>query len=266
MEKPTLKQIIRYRLDNFMSKGGKAIFTSLFLFFIATLVLVMIVRSLIMSTGVNAQHEGDWFHHLYIAFLEMTDPGNMAQDIDSSPLYKIPSILAGLAGIILLSMLIGFITTVLVKKLEDLRKGHSKVIEEGHSLILGWSDQRVVEILKELIMANESEDDPAVVILADKPKEEMDDYLNLALPESERANTRIVTRSGSTSSLINLQIAAVDSCRRKPKHRCRNFRQNVSRDRARQLYASHLRRGCQRCFSKDHRANQPLSRALCRLQ
>lgn len=213
MEKPTLKQIIRYRLDSFMSKGGVAIFTSLFLCFIVTLILVMLVRTIIIATGVPAQHEGDWFHHLYIAFLEMTDPGNMAQDIDSSPLYKIPSIFAGLAGIILLSMLIGFITTALVKKLEDLRKGHSKVIEEGHSLILGWSDQRVLEILKELIMANESEDNPAVVILAEKPKEEMDDFLNLALPESIRANTRIVTRSGSTSSLINLQVASVDTCR-----------------------------------------------------
>jgi len=213
MEKPTLRQIVRYKVDNFMAKGGKSIFTSLFVMFVLSLVLIMALRAVIMAFGLDAQHEGGWLRHLYITFLEMTDPGNMAQDITSSPFYKIPAILSGIAGIILLSMLIGFITTALVQQLENLRKGHSKVIEEGHSLILGWSDQRVIEILRELIMANESEDDPAVVILADKPKEEMDDYLNLALPDSQRLNTRIVTRSGSTSSLINLQVAAVDTCR-----------------------------------------------------
>lgn len=213
MEKPTFKQIVRYRVDNFMAKGGKSIFLSLFVMFVLSLVLIMALRAVIMTFGMDAQHEGSWLRHLYITFLEMTDPGNMAQDISSSPFYKIPGILAGIVGIILLSMLIGFITTALVQQLENLRKGHSKVIEEGHSLILGWSEQRVVEILRELIMANESEDDPAVVILADMPKEEMDDFLNLALPESERLNTRIITRSGSTSSLINLQVVAVDTCR-----------------------------------------------------
>jgi len=213
MPKPTIKQILRYRLDNFMSQGGKSIFISLFVCFIAALIFVMALRSVIMTIGPEAQHEGNWFHHLYISFLEMTDPGNMAQDIRSSALYKIPAIVAGILGIILLSMLIGFITTTLAQKLDDLRKGHSKVIEKGHTLILGWNEQRIVEILRELIMANESEGDPSVVILSQEPKEEMDDYLNLALPESERLNTRVVTRSGSTSSLINLKIAAVETCR-----------------------------------------------------
>jgi len=92
-----------------------------------------------------------------------------------------------------------------------LRKGHSKVIENEHTLILGWDDQRIVEILKELVMANESEDNPSAVILADKDKEEMDDYLTLIFPDTQ--NTRVVTRSGSPSSLTNLKIAAVDKCR-----------------------------------------------------
>ncbi len=49
------------------------------------------------------------------------------------------------------------------------------------------------------------------MILADKDKEEMDDYLTLILPDTQ--NTRVVTRSSSPSSLTNLKIAAVDKCR-----------------------------------------------------
>lgn len=209
-----MSQVLRYKFDNFMSKGGKSIFLSLFVCFMTALGVVTVIRSIVhWLWPQDVQHEGGFFHQLYISFLEMTDPGNMAQDIDSSPWYKIPAIVAGLAGIVLLSMLIGFITTALVQKLEDLRKGRSKVIEDDHTLILGWSEQRIVEILRELVLANESEDNPAAVILADIPKEEMDDFLALALPVPERLNTRVVTRSGSTSSVTNLHIASVEGCR-----------------------------------------------------
>ncbi|MEL7335330.1 MAG: hypothetical protein AAFN70_03900, partial [Planctomycetota bacterium] len=86
--------------------------------------------------------------------------------------------------------------------------GHSRVIEEGHTLILGWNE-RVVEILRELIIANESERDACVVILSSVDKEEMDDYLALHLRNTK--TTRIVTRSGSESSLVNLEIASVST-------------------------------------------------------
>ena len=69
------------------------------------------------------------------------------------------------------SALIAFITTALDQKLNELKRGRSKVIETAHTLILGWNEQRIVEILQELILANESEKDACVVILADKDRE-----------------------------------------------------------------------------------------------
>jgi len=186
-------------------------FIILLLLFIGGYITIGLIRAGIETTGVDSERGQGFFRQIYITFLQMTDPGNMAQDIESSPWLKIATVLAGLAGIILLSMLIGFITTALVQKMEALRKGHSKVIEDDHTLILGWNEQRVVEIIRELVMANESEDNPSVVILADYPKEEMDDYLSLIIPDTE--NTRVVTRSGSTSSLANLRIASIEHCK-----------------------------------------------------
>jgi hypothetical protein len=212
MKKTTIPQLFRYKFDNFMAKGGKSMFVLLVVGFIATYILVGSFRGAIeLGSAVDAERGQGFFRQIYITFLQMTDPGNMAQDIESSPWLKVPAIIAGICGIVVLSMLIGFITTALVRKMEELRKGHSKVIEEEHTLILGWDEQRVVEILRELVMANESEDNPAVVILAETPKEEMDDYLGLILPDTQ--NTRVITRSGSTSSLVNLEVASVDSCR-----------------------------------------------------
>jgi apolipoprotein N-acyltransferase len=67
----------------------------------------------------------------------MTDPGNMNQDNKMSIWLKVSSILAGIVGVIILSMLIAFITTSLEKVLYNFRKGRGVVIEDEHTLILG---------------------------------------------------------------------------------------------------------------------------------
>lgn len=205
------KRLIAYKFDNFMAKGGKSMFIVLTVLFVASFIFLSIFRAGLESFGLTSERGDGFFRQLYITFLQMTDPGNMAQDIESSPILKIATVLSGMAGLILLSMLIGFITTALVQKMEELRKGRSTVIENEHTLILGWNPQRVVEIIRELIMANESEENPAVVILSTEDKEHMDDFLKLALPNTE--NTRIITRSGSTSNNLNLKMVGAEYCR-----------------------------------------------------
>ncbi len=212
MPRATLYQRFRYRFDNFMSRGGRSIFMSLTLVFVVLLTAISIVRGVTyhVSPPEQSQNERHFLRNVYVTFLEMTDPGNMNQDIESSPVVKIFAVASGLAGLVMLSSLIAFITTSLDQKMSELRKGHSKVLEEDHTLILGWNE-RVPEILRELVMANESEPDACAVILADRDKEWMDDYLKLNLPD--RATTRIVTRSGSPSSLVNLELVSVDESR-----------------------------------------------------
>ncbi|MCP3963931.1 MAG: hypothetical protein GY719_39345 [bacterium] len=207
MSRATFRQVLRYRFDSFMARGGSSIFLSLVLFFLGSLAVIAGLRALTLLLDPDgAEHIDGFLAHLYVIFLQLTDPGNMSVEIASSPWYKVSAVVAGLIGVIILSMLIAFITTALDQKLNQLKKGHSKVIEQDHTLILGWSD-RVLEILRELVLANESEDDPCAVILSEQDKEMMDDYLAVHLPDP--ANTRIVTRSGSVSSLVNLEIVSM---------------------------------------------------------
>ena len=212
MPESSLRQIFRYRFDNFMARGGSSIFLCLVVVFLGLLGFIAGVRGVlhVAATPLHIERGDGFLHNIYITFLQMTDPGNMAQDIESSPFFKIFAIMAGLSGVIMLSSLIAFITSALDQKLAELKKGHSKVVEDEHTLILGWNE-RVVEILRELIIANESEDNPSVVILSRLDKEEMDDYLKVHLPNTQ--NTRVVTRSGAESSLVNLDIVSVDNCK-----------------------------------------------------
>jgi len=198
-----------YEYENFIAKGGKSIFISLVALFIVSYVIAIAVRFIIIliwpdqayhTSGVAGQSTP--LGHLWIIFLEMTDPGNMNQDILTFHGFKFSAIVSGMLGVIIFSMLIAFITTELNMILEELKKGHSRVIETGQTLILGWNE-RVLDILHELIIANESEKYASVVILADQDKEMMDDVIKTHVRDTK--TTRIITRSGTTSSLANLE-------------------------------------------------------------
>lgn len=208
----SFRNSFRYRFDTFMAKGGVSIFACLVAGFLGVLLLLAGCR--IVFTLALPEVGQQWpglLRSIYITFLELTDPGNMAQDIESSPWYKVFAATSGICGVIIFSALIAFITTALDQKISELKRGHSTVIEKGHTLLLGWNEQRVVEIIRELIFANEDGDDTCVVILADVDKEEMDDTLRLAIPKP--GNVRVVTRSGNISSMANLAVVSVETCK-----------------------------------------------------
>ena len=204
---------LRYQLDTFIAKGGHNIFVGLFLFFIINLIAIAALRGILiwlLPDEVGADAEGGFLRQMFVIFLEMTDPGNMNMDLDSNVGYKAVAILAGVSGVVVFSAVIAVITTALEEKITELKKGHSSVVETGHTLILGWND-RVTEVINELLIANESEPDPCIVILSEHEKEEMDDHLKLRLPDTK--NTRLVTRSGVASSLGNLELVSLATCK-----------------------------------------------------
>jgi Trk K+ transport system NAD-binding subunit len=191
-----------YRFDNYMSKGPWSIFLALFIVFMVGFILIGVIRygaAFFIPDDVSTDL-GIWR-----IFLQLTDPGNMAQDNDSFWYVKVFAIVSGMFGIIFFSAVIAFITTQLDIKLEELKKGKSKVLEKDHILILGWSSQ-IVEIIREVIIANESEKDGCVVVMSNEPKEEMDDFLNEQI--TDRLTTRIITRTGQTGSLTALERVA----------------------------------------------------------
>jgi hypothetical protein len=206
MPGPPLKQRLRYRFDNFMARGGRSIFISLVLVFVIILVGLILTRGLVRLFAPGGASTG-WGWDSFLTFLQMTDPGSVAEDMTSGGWYQAIAITGGVVGIVMLSALIAFITTDIDRRLGNLRKGHSQVVEAGHTLILGWDEQRVVEIIRELVIANESHRRRAIVILADEDKEYMDDYLSVAVPH--RATSVVVTRSGNPSSLLNLDLVSV---------------------------------------------------------
>ena len=145
----SFRKRFRYRFETLMGRGGKSIFVSLTLVFLLFFVGFSLLRGLLVwFTGYEAHHDLGFWGNSYITFLELTDPGNMVQDLNSHPWYKVIAVSAGMVGVVMLSSLIAFITTAIDQKLSELKRGHSKVIEEDHTLILGWDEQRVIEVVR----------------------------------------------------------------------------------------------------------------------
>jgi len=192
----SIGQRLRYAVENFMSKGGKAVFLSLTLLFLLALVLVLVIRLFAMHGGTDA---GAALDDTWKVMTQLIDTGTVTAEQES--VEKIIGMVATILGVVIFSMLIAFITTRLDLILYNLRRGKSRVLETNHTLILGWSD-RVMDILRELIIANESESRAVVVILADADKELMDETIHAQLPDTK--TTRVITRTGCPSSLRDL--------------------------------------------------------------
>ena len=202
--KVSFRDKLRYKFERYMSKGGSSIFVSLFIVFVILFIVIVGIRLLILEfadPGMDPDYSGTG-DDIWRTWLQMTDPGNMNQDNKLSVWVKISTVIAGLVGVIILSMLIAFITTTLEQLLYRFRKGRGKVIEEEHTLILGWNE-RVIDIIRELIIANESEKYASVVILSNEEKEVMDDMIAKRLPDTQ--STRIVTTSGDYANLNELR-------------------------------------------------------------
>ncbi len=195
-------------MDNFLAGGSGGLFASLVITFTLSIGVIFGLRLLVAE--IIEDDDTPARRHAWTAFLELTDPGNMGQDSDTPAAYKVAAVISGFVGVIIFSSLIAFLTTALNDSIANLRKGHSRVLESGHTLILGWSE-RVVEILNELAIANESEKDAVAVVLSEREKEEMDEHLRVHF--TKRRTTRLVTRNGSPASLTSLRHVNADGAR-----------------------------------------------------
>ncbi len=206
---PTFSEKMKYKLDNFMSRGGFSVFMALIVLFAVSFIVMALIR-FILNLVIPDETVGELNNQLWRVFLQISDAGAVAEDGDSSIINKIVGIVTIMLGLVLFSSLVAFITSQFETKLEELRKGKSRVIEKNHTVILGFGD-RVLEIIRELIIANESESGPAIVVLSNTEKDEMDDFFRERIENTK--TTRIICRSGLTSSLQTLNKVSISQAK-----------------------------------------------------
>ncbi|MEU9232498.1 CASTOR/POLLUX-related putative ion channel [Streptomyces subrutilus] len=118
-----------------------------------------------------------------------------------SPVYVLASVALALVALLFVSTLVSLITAGINQRIMSLRLGHSTVLEAGHTVVLGWSDQ-IFPVAGELVAANANQRRSAIAVLAPKDKVEMEEEISTRLPD--RGRTRIICRNGSTTDPAEL--------------------------------------------------------------
>lgn len=111
-------------------------------------------------------------------------------------------------GMFVFSLICAFIEEAINGIQEGLRKGKSKVLDEGFSLVIGFSD-RILPLVMQLCLANESDGGGIIVVLADMDKEEMDGFFQNEISASDRLGSRIVTRTGKPIDKFSLKKVSI---------------------------------------------------------
>jgi voltage-gated potassium channel Kch len=184
-----------------MSRG---VVSSVILLAIVSFIIVLLISSVIIVLNIKPLGESEvgFAETIWMSLMRTLDPGTMGDDDGWS--FRLFMLLITTYGIIMLSTFIGLISNGIMTKLTELRKGRSRVIESGHTLILGWSP-KIFTIISELVIANENQKNAKIVILADMDKVEMEDEVRSQIASTK--NTRIIFRSGNPIDVNDLEIA-----------------------------------------------------------
>jgi Trk K+ transport system NAD-binding subunit len=209
VRRTTLAEKLRYRFDNVMARGVGAQIAMLAL---ATLTLI-VTTSLVLALAGLRPDDGDghpvsFGKLMWQGLMHTLDSGAVGGDSGHwSYLFVMLAVTVG--GIFVLSALIGILTGGFGQLVEGLRKGRSLVIEQNHTVILGYTP-KIHALLAELAEANANRPDASVVVLADRDKVEMDDAIRAGLAG---AKLRVVTRSGNPLALADLGLVNLADAR-----------------------------------------------------
>jgi len=195
-ERHSVKDVILYFLDRVFVKRWA------FFLFLTVVGLIMIglfglMYAAVISEDWTASQQSEmniYIEGIWAAWTFMADPGTHA-DVQTSEQRIMGSIIT-LGGILFFASILGVTVDIVHEKMDALRQGKSKIIETGHTLILGWTE-KTFHIVEELVEANSSEGGGVIAILAMESKERMEEDLKIQIPIHRRRGTRVVVRTGS---------------------------------------------------------------------
>ena len=193
-----LSEYIRYKYDQFISMGTISLIIGLFLILLIIVGLISIIMILIFP-------EYQFLDVFWMTFLRALDPGTLAGDTGTIG-YVILLAIATFVGIFVFSMFVSFILNGFQEKLETLRKGRSKVIEQNHTVILGNSTSLKV-VLQELILANENQRRGVVVVLSEEDPLLLSNQIKDFIKDFK--TTRVIYRNGSIYNIDDLKMCSI---------------------------------------------------------
>jgi Trk K+ transport system NAD-binding subunit len=200
---------VRYNFDNSIAKPSAFVFYMFIALIILSVLVVLIKYALyavpaLLPAGTAALSDIS-FETFWGQFATLTGRGTEATWAD-----RIVGILNWSITITVAGSVTGFIVGAINRAFAAMRKGKSPIIDNGHTLILGWSN-RVFPILKELAIANSNVRRPKVVIFSQHEREFMEDEIESRA--EGLGKLKVITRTGDPTNPADLKRVNVSSAK-----------------------------------------------------
>lgn len=201
-EGPTLKERLNYRFDNIMTKGMIAKVGILLVFTLAfTLIAGLFISVLFSQLGVRGS--------IWQSFLHVIDPGTIAGD-EGGIVYILIMFVLTIFGLLFTGTLIGILNTGMEQRMESLAKGKSRILEKGHTVVLGYNPV-TMSILDELMEANRNHRRVPVVVMDNIRAVDMEYEVRNRLGTDK--HTKFIFRTGSIYDFDDLDICSLQDCK-----------------------------------------------------
>ncbi len=200
----TWQDRFRYRFDRLLSRGSAAAIG--WVVWIA--VLLAVVGGLVFwAADLEFDGRSGPVESFWQAFLIAIGNGGI---VDAGWLPRLVTFVFVFAGVFLTGSLVGVLVAAVTKRLDELRRGRSRVLEKGHTVIVGWSP-RLMAVIDELLAEDPRRRGVSVVVLADRDKQQMED--DFRARHAGRDRNRVLFRTGNPSLRSDLELVGVDEAR-----------------------------------------------------
>ena len=202
-KKSKLRKRFSYWFDNQMSKGMRSLVKLLVYFTLAVGIIVALLLFFLKLT--NEETFGGVLWKSLYTVLRSSFPGFH----DGNGLYLFLMTFSAICGMLVTSVLIGIVSTAIRDKINNLRRGNSQVLEEGHTVVLGFYPGEYT-LLKQLVLA--AAEQPACIVVADSmSRDKMEEYIkaNVKAPK----NVRIICRTADIFDPATLEKCSISTCK-----------------------------------------------------
>jgi hypothetical protein len=201
-----------YLMDNIVSSRKGQIS----LLFISCLTYVVVCGAVFMNVEMPGEDgepmEGwDFTEAMWVSWTYMADPGTHSES-PPTLVGRLVGFVITWGGIIFFAVIIGFVYDAIQEKMDALKKGKSNVVEEDHTLMLGWTSFSLSFIL-EICDANSSEGGGVIVVLTDQDKETVEREFYASVKRQHLCGTKVVFRTGSAMSKQDLTKVSAPTAR-----------------------------------------------------
>ena len=197
----SIKDHLIYKIDNSISRGTGSIILWLAIFLSLTVMVMAFLVWFSEASPEKSLSDQTW------KFFEIASKFTPSEN---NFIHNVATFVLFITSIFVTGALTGALTTGLSEKLAKIREGHSKIIETGHVVILGWSSH-VYSIVSELVIANENQKKSAIAMLGMLPKPEMLKEMTKNIPNTGK--TKLLFRQGDRRNPKDLDQLSLDTAK-----------------------------------------------------